>query len=281
MKFGAHAFVWEKEWNDVTGRRVIAEAARIGLNMVEIPLLHPESFDGPGTRAVLDEHGIYAAYSLGLPSDRTLPDNPEGAEAFLRIAIDTIESAGGDILTGVLYGTLGDLPGRPPIEADYAMISEVLKSVAQYAKRKNIRLGVEPVNRYETFLVNTAQQAVELLDRIGEDNMFVHLDTYHLNIEEDSFKKAVLTAGERMGYIHLSESHRGTPGRGTVDWDGVFSGLKEINFTGALIMESFVDLNPDIARATCMWRKIVTDPEAMIRDGVTFLSNKAREHGLQ
>jgi len=281
MKFGAHAFIWEQEWNAISGRRVIAEAARIGLNMVEIPLLHPESLDGPETKAVLEEHGIYGAYSLGLPRNSTLPDNPEDAEAFLRMAIDTIESAEGDVLTGVLYGTLGELPGRSPTEEDYAIISEVLKSVAQYARQKGIKLGIEPVNRYETFLINTAQQAVELLDRIDENNMFVHLDTYHMNIEEESFKKAILTAGDRMGYIHLSESHRGTPGMGTVDWDGVFSGLKEVNFSGALIMESFVDLNPDIARATCMWRKIVTDPEAMIRDGVAFLSNKAREYGLQ
>jgi len=281
MKFGAHAFIWEQEWNAISGRRAIAEAARIGLNMVEIPLLHPESLDGPETKAVLEEHGIHGAYSLGLPRNSTLPDNPEDAEAFLRMAIDTIESAEGDVLTGVLYGTLGELPGRSPTEEDYAIISEVLKSVAQYARQKGIKLGIEPVNRYETFLINTAQQAVELLDRIDENNMFVHLDTYHMNIEEESFKKAILTAGDRLGYIHLSESHRGTPGMGTVDWDGVFSGLKEVNFSGALIMESFVDLNPDIARATCMWRKIVTDPEAMIRDGVAFLSNKAREYGLQ
>lgn len=281
MEFGAHAFVWEPEWNDVTGRKVITEAGRIGLNLVEIPLLHPETFDGPGTKKILDENGIYATYSLGLPGDRSLPERPKEAEAFLRTAIDTIASAGGSVLTGVLYGTLGELPGRPPEEDDYAVIAEVLRSVAGYADSQGIRLGIEPVNRYETFLVNTAQQAVELLDRIAADNMFIHLDTYHLNIEEESFGEAIRTAGSRMGYIHLSESHRGTPGRGTVDWDDVFSGLKDVGFTGALVMESFVKLNPDIARATCMWRTIVKDPEAMIRDGVAFLTAKANEYGLK
>lgn len=281
MKFGAHAFVWEKEWNEKTSRRVIADAASIGLNMIEIPLLRPETFDAPRVKALLREYGIYAAYSLGLPSDRTLPDKPAEAESFLKMAIDTIVAAGGDLLSGVIYGTLGDLPGRAPTEADYEIIAKALKSVARYAKDKGVRLGIEPVNRYETFLVNTAEQAIELIDRTGEDNLFVHLDTYHVNIEEESFKKAILTAGDRMGYIHLSESHRGTPGTGTVDWDDVFSGLAEVNFTGALVMESFVDLNPDIARATCMWRKIVQDPEAMIRDGVAFLSGKAKEYGLK
>lgn len=280
MTFGAHAFVWEAEWNDVTGRRVISEAARIGLDFVEIPLLHPESFDGPGTKSLLDDHGIYATYSLGLPSDASLPEKPAAAEAFLKSAVDAVESAGGKVLTGVLYGTLGELSGRPPRDADYVAIAAVLGRIARYAEEKGIRLGIEPVNRYETFLVNTAEQAIALLDRIGSDNMFVHLDTYHLNIEEKSFGDAIRLAGSRMGYVHLSESHRGTPGEGTVDWDDVFGGLRDIGFTGALVMESFVKLNPDIARATCMWRDIVVDPEALIRDGISFLTGKAKEYGL-
>jgi len=280
MKFGAHAFVWEPEWNDTTSRRVISEAARIGLDFVEIPLLRPERFDGAATKVLLDEHAVDATYSLGLPSDKSLPERPYLAEPFLRSAIDAIESAGGDTLTGVLYGTLGELPGRPPNEKDYKVIAQVLRSVADYAKDRGIKLGIEPVNRYETFLVNTAEQAITLLDRIESDNVFIHLDTYHVNIEEDSFGAAIRLAGDRLGYIHLSESHRGTPGKGTVDWDDVFGALSDIGFAGPLVMESFVKLNADIARATCMWRDIVKDPEALIRDGIAFLEGKAKEYGL-
>ena len=195
-------------------------------------------------------------------------------------AIDAVAEAGGRTLTGVIYGTLGALPGRPPADDDYRTIAEVLSRVATYAEPRGVRLGIEPVNRYETFLINTAAQADELLQRIDSPSVFIHLDTYHLNIEEESYADAIRVAGSRMGYIHLSESHRGTPGTGTVDWDDVFTGLKEIGFTGPLVMESFVRLNPDIARATCMWRTIVKDPEALIRDGVAFLTAKAREYGL-
>ncbi|MCG8477885.1 MAG: sugar phosphate isomerase/epimerase [Spirochaetales bacterium] len=280
MEFGAHAFVWEGEWNETTGRRVISEAARIGLDFVEIPLLHPDRLDASGTKRLLDDHGIYATYSLGLPAEASLPERPAEAEDFLRRALDAVAEAGGTTLTGVIYGTLGALPGRPPAESDYRVIAVVLSRVAEYAERRGIRLGIEPVNRYETFLINTAEQARDLLDRIDSPTMFIHLDTYHLNIEEESYAAAIRLAGPRMGYIHLSESHRGTPGTGTVDWDDVFTGLKEIGFTGALVMESFVRLNPDIARATCMWRDIVKDPEALIRDGVTFLTAKAREYEL-
>lgn len=281
MKFGAHAFVWEGEWNETSGRRVIGEAARIGLDFVEIPLLHPQSFDGPATKRLLDEHGIGATYSLGLPAAASLPDKPAEAERFLRLAVDAIASAGGDTLTGVIYGTLGELPGRPPNDDDYRVIAQVLSAVDDYAAPKGIRLGIEPVNRYETFLINTAAQAGDLLRRIDSDRVFIHLDTYHLNIEEESYGDAIRLAGKRMQYVHLSESHRGTPGTGTVDWDDVFGGLRDIEFTGALVMESFVKLNPDIARATCMWRDIVQDPEALIRDGVAFLTAKAKQYGLK
>ena len=281
MKFGAHAFVWESEWTEKASRRVISEASKIGLDFVEIPLLRPDEFDPAANRQLLSDHGIYATYSLGLPAYASLPDKPEKAEGFLKKAIDVIAETGGNVLTGVIYGTLGSLPGRPPHEADYAVLAEVLARVDCHAQDAGIRLGIEPVNRYETFLINTAEQAVSLLDRINSDNMFIHLDTYHLNIEEESYSGAIRLAGKRMQYIHLSESHRGTPGTGTVNWDDVFQGLKDVNFTGALTLESFVKLNPDIARATCMWRDIVKDPKALIRDGIALLTKKAHEYALE
>lgn len=280
MKFGAHAFVWEAEWNDQSAKRVMEGAAKVGLDFVEIPLLHPESFDGAKTKRMLDDHGLGATFSLGLPADRSLPDNPKGAERFLKEALEKIQETGSDALTGVIYGTLGELTGRPPTDEDYQVIATTLKSVAREAQGRGMRLGIEPVNRYETFLINTAKQALDVIDRIGEENVFIHLDTYHVNIEEESYSNAIRTAGDRMQYIHLSESHRGTPGTGTVDWDDVFQGLKDINFPGALVMESFVKLNPDIARATCMWRDIVKNPEKLVLDGTAFLRSKAEEYGL-
>ncbi len=281
MNFGAHAFIWEGEWNSANGLRVISEASRLGLDFVEIPLLRPDDFQSKETKQQLADHGIYATYSLGLPVNKSLPENPKGAEEFLMSAVDSVAEAGGNTLTGVLYGTLGGFEGRPPTDADYAVIAKTLNTVAEYAESAGIRLGIEPVNRYETFLVNTAEQAVDLLNRVDSNNIFIHLDTYHLNIEEESFRKAIQTAGARMEYIHLSESHRGTPGEGTVNWDDVFAGLRDISFRGALTMESFVKLNPDIAKATCMWRNIVDDSEALVKKGLSFLKHKALEYGLK
>ena len=119
-----------------------------------------------------------------------------------------------------------------------------------------------------------------LLDRVGEPNVFVHLDTYHMNIEEKGFYDPIVATGERMRYIYLSESDRGTPGTGNVHWDEVFRGLKAIDYDGRLVMESFAAINEDLAGATALWRDVVGDPEALIRDGLGLLRGKAAEHGV-
>lgn len=281
MRFGAHAFVWTGNWDSNSARKVINGAAAAGLDFVEIALLRPQEFDPAETKALLDEKELGSSYSLGLPADASLPERPDEAEAFLGMAIEKVAAAGSDILTGVIYGTLGELPGRPPREADYDVIARSLERVSKKAKQHGVRLGIEPVNRYETYLVNTVDQGVQLIERIGAENLFLHPDTYHMNIEEESFAEALRTGGSHVQYIHLSESHRGTPGRGTVNWESVFEGLRDIDYRGDLVMESFAALNQDIARATCIWREIVSDPARLVEDGLAFLRDKADRYGLQ
>ena len=159
-----------------------------------------------------------------------------------------------------------------------AVTHQVLKNVAHYAAERGVSLGVEAVNRYETYLINLAEQADAMLDRVGEPNVFVHLDTYHMNIEEKGFYEPIVATGPRMHYIHLSESDRGTPGTGNVHWDEVFRSLKAIDYDGYLVMESFAAINEDLAGATALWRDVVGDPETLIRDGLGFLRGKAAEH---
>lgn len=279
-RFGAHAFIWTSDWTPESAKRVISSAQSLGLDFVEVPLLHPESLDVATTRALLEEYGIQGAGSLGLPADKSLPEEPEKAETFLRGAVDAVAAFGSDKLSGVIYGTLGAQEGRRPTAEDYDTIAKSLKRVAQYAADKGVSLGVEPVNRYETYLVNLTSQGLDLLARIDEPNVFLHMDTYHMNIEERGFTDPIIAAGDKLGYIHLSESDRGTPGTGNVHWEDVFAGLAKIGYQGDLVMESFVELNPDIARATCIWRDIVEDPEALIRDGLSFLRENAKRHGL-
>ena len=116
--------------------------------------------------------------------------------------------------------------------------------------------------------------------RIGEPNVMIHLDTYHMNIEENGLASGIRAAGAALRYIHLSESHRGVPGTGTVDWNATFAALAETGFVGDMVIESFVTLPPEIARALSVWRPVADSAEQVLRDGVPFLRDLARQHGL-
>jgi len=139
---------------------------------------------------------------------------------------------------------------------------------------------VESINRYETYLVNLASQALELLERIDEPNTFVHLDTYHMNIEEKSWAEPVVLAGDRLCHFHLCENDRGIPGTGLVDWEELFGALARIGYAGYAGLESFVDVSEDMVAGTCVWRDLAPSGDVLVREGTAFLRDLARRHGL-
>jgi len=277
--FGAHAFIWAGEWTRQGAERVVSGAAEVGLDFVEIPLLDPASLDVEHTRSLLDHYDLGCSCSLGLPRESHLPSDPEGAWRFLEGAVEATVVLGSPVLTGCLYAHVGTLTGRPPESAELEAVARVIERTARRAGH-GVELGIEAINRYETYLVNLATQAGESLDRIDEPNVFVHLDTYHMNIEEKGFYEPIVSLGTRLGYIHLSESDRGTPGTANVHWDEVFRSLGDIDYGGALAMESFADVNEALMGAAALWRDVVGDPDALVRNGLAFLRAKGKEHDV-
>jgi len=278
--FGAHAFIWVGDWTPETGSFAIAAAARAGVDLIEIPMLRPERFDAPRHKAELEAAGLGAICSLVLPPEAHLPAAPDPARDFLVRALDQVAAVGSDFLGGVLYGNLGTLTGQPPTAEERATCAAVLRDVAAYAAERGITLGLEPVNRYETYLYNTIADTLGLIDAVGAENVTIHADTYHMNIEEPGFSGPLEQAAGRLGCIHLSESDRGVPGHGNVGWDDVFAGLAAIGYGGPLVLESFAAINPDLAGATCMWRQPSYTSDQLVGEGVAFLREKAAAAGL-
>jgi len=278
--FGAHAMIWIADWNSAVGKTAIESVARAGADLIEIPLLRPDRFDAELARQQLADNGLQAACSLVLPREAHMPAHPEAASDFLHLAIDKVAAAGCSFLGGVLYAHLGLLTGAPPTTQERDTCARVLREVAAYARERGVTLGLEPVNRNETYLYNTIHDILGLIEAIGADNILIHADTYHMNIEDAGFRQAIEEAGPHLGFIHCSESDRGVPGQGNVHWDEVFAGLAAIDYRGPLALESFAAINPDLAGATCMWRSPTYTSDQLAQEGLAFLRAKAAAVGL-
>ena len=278
--FGVHTAMWAMEWNHEAAELAIPEAVKHDIDFLEITMLDPESVDAEHTRELLERHEVDCVCSLGLPLDRLPTENPDGALEFLTMALDKSHAIGAKAMSGVIYGGIGQRTGVAPTEKERDDTARVVQKAAAYAAKLGMDYGLEAVNRYENHLLNTAEQTVDMIERVGGSNLFAHLDTYHMNIEERGIANGILKAREHLKYIHLSASDRGTPGADTIAWDEVFAALAAIGFDGGMAMESFITVPPQVAAALSVWRPVAPSREEVLGEGLPFLKNKARQYGL-
>jgi D-psicose/D-tagatose/L-ribulose 3-epimerase len=283
MKLGIHAMAWTSHWSDES-LPLVDRVAGLGLDFVEIPLMDVEDVHPAPIRKRLDDAGIDVVTSTVLTevTDITSPDPQVRAAGvdYLRRCVDVTAELGATQFSGVIYGMHGKRPRERPNEQDWAWSAECLARTAEHAARNGVAVGIEPVNRYESPLVNTCEQAVRLAELIDAPNLRIHLDTYHMNIEEKSWAEPVILAGDRLCHFHLCEIDRGIPGTGLVDWEELFGALARIGYAGYAGLESFVDVSEDMVAGTCVWRDLAPSGDVLVREGTAFLRDLAGRHGL-
>jgi len=276
LKYAVHAYAWTNSWSNDT-LHIIDKARELGFDLVEVPLMEIDLVDA----AAIKERAAAAGMGLCTSTACAEATDPTGEYeavrraglAYLKQCIQATADMGGTVFTGVTYSAIGrKIAGRPG-EVYWERSAAVLKEAARFAGDLGVTLGIEAINRYETFLVNTADQALDLMARIDEPNVRVHLDAYHMNIEECDFYAPTLKAAPHLCHFHLSESHRGTPGTGVVDWDGIYRALGEARYGGIVGMESFESVSPAMAAATCMWRSLAESSDQLLRDGLAYLKS--------
>lgn len=277
LRLGAHTFIWAPRWDEAGAAAAAAGAAAAGFETVEIPLLQPSEVSIPETVELLNRFQLSATCSLALTAEAHAPDHPDEAVRFLVSAIDTATAIGSEWLTGALYGHLGRLTGAAPTSREIDTIAMVLRTAADHARERGIRLGIEIINRYETHLVNSAAQAADLLDRIDRpDIVFGHLDTFHMNLEEPDVGDAVRILGPRLGYVHLAESNRGPIGSGLFPFRSLFDALIEIGFSGPAVIEAFINAPPDLRSATASWRPVAGEPATFVAKSLEHIESLLR-----
>jgi D-psicose/D-tagatose/L-ribulose 3-epimerase len=284
MKLGIHAMAWTSHWSDES-LPLIDRVASLGLDFIEIPLMDVDDVHPAPIRARLEDAGIDVVTStvLSESTDITSDDAAvrEAGLKYLRRCVDVTAQLGATQFSGVIYAMHGKRPRDRPGQQEWEWSAECLARLAEHASETGITLGLEPVNRYESPLLNTCEQAVQLADMIGAPNIKIHLDTYHMNIEEKSWTEPVALAGKRLCHFHLCENDRGIPGTGLVDWEELFKALGELRYDGYAGLESFVDVSDDMVAGTCVWRDLAPSGDVLVSEGTALLRRLAREQGLR
>ncbi len=263
-KLGVHALVWEKGWSHDECARAIANTAAVGFDLIEIPALDPASIDTAFTRKQLEQAGIGATSSLGLDADTDISSNDREKEkrgqARLEAAVAMARDVGATHVCGILESAFQKYAVPTTAEGVKRSVA-VLQRVAEAAARSGITLGLEVVNRYESNVLNTASQAVEMCKRIGAPNVKVHLDVYHMNIEESDIGQAILETGDHLGYFHTGDSHRGYMGSGSIDLAGVFRAVVKSGYAGPITFESFSSrvIGQPLEGTLGIWRNLWED----------------------
>lgn len=275
---GVHALVWSGTWDEPAARHAISSAAAAGFDLIEVPILDPFGIDTAMTRRLLEEYGLQSACSMGLPAHADVAsEDPAVVEAGTRMlarAVEVTQEIGASYLCGVLYSQLGKYPA-PLTQRSREHVVDAMRALAAAADGAGVPVSLEVVNRYETNVVNTAKDMLTLLDDIGT-SLRVHLDTYHMNIEEDGFVTPVERAADRIGYVHIGESHRGYLGTGTIDFDSFFGALVASGYDGPITFESFSSavVHPELSNQLAVWRNLWSDGDDLARHARSFIAER-------
>jgi D-psicose/D-tagatose/L-ribulose 3-epimerase len=281
MQLGIHAYAWCSQWSNDT-LDLIDRTRNLGMDFIEIPLMVLETFDPPAVKERLQKVGLGAVTSTVLLGDTDITSDDAKVRAkgveYLKACVRATSEIGSQNFSGVVYSQFIKPARQRPTEQAWRYSADCLGEVARFAKDLGVNIGIEPVNRYETYLINTCDQALKLKQMIGEDNIKIHLDTYHMNIEEKSFYDATINAGKDLIHYHLCENDRGIPGTGLVNWDDIFKALAEIEYQGNAALESFVDATDNMD--TWVWRQLAPDGDTLLKEGVAFIRKMQMKYGL-
>ncbi|RVX39882.1 D-psicose/D-tagatose/L-ribulose 3-epimerase [Nonomuraea polychroma] len=273
FSIGVNTWVWVSPLTDDELARLAPRIAGWGFDVIELPVEQPGDWDPGKAAAVLAEHGLAASVVLVMPPGRELvaasPETVRDTQDYLRHCVDVAVTVGSPVIGGPAYASVGRTWRLSPDERRiaYAELRENLRPVLDYAAERGITLAVEPLNRYETSLVNTVEQALEALP----EDCHLALDTYHMNIEEKDPAEAVRAAAGRIGHVQVCGTDRGTPGADRFDWTGFIRALQDAGYAGPLVIESFTAHNQTIATAASIWRPLAESQDALAVDGLAFL----------
>ncbi len=248
-----------------------------------MPLLRPAEFAASSIRKANEAHGLECNACTVLVDGLSLISSSADIRRRTRVHLEDIAKAAAEagigIVAGPLYCPVGYLPGRRRTSDEWKWAVEGFQSMGDTLAANGVIFAIEPLNRFETYFLNTAADAAALAEQIGHPNIGILFDTFHANIEEKNIAAGYRTVGPYLKHVHTCENDRGIPGSGHVEWKQVFEALRSLNYDGWLTIESFGFALRDLSAAAAIWRDIERTPESIAFEGVKFLKKSVSRPG--
>jgi len=276
MQFGASTFIWVSPFT-TSSFDLVFKVKEIGYDIIEVAVEDRNLIDWKKLKKIAKEAGINVTISGAFGADRDISSTePQIRKQGFDYIVDCLriaEEMESPVFTGPVYSAVGKTrmvsEAQKKQERDWCL--ENLVEAGRIAASCGVILGVEPLNRFETDMVNTAEQALSIVKEVGDRNVKISLDTFHGNIEEKNIPDAIRKVGkEYLCHVQGNESDRGTPGTGHLDWTGINEALKEIGYNGAVVIETFGAPSKALAAAACIWRPLANSADELAIEGLQF-----------
>jgi D-psicose/D-tagatose/L-ribulose 3-epimerase len=277
MKFGVNTFVWVSPLTTAAVKDLAPKVKAMGFDILELAIEEPALLDLGQVKSALRENALLPVICGAFGADRNLcsadPHIVENAKSYIRWLVDASAELGSPLICGPMYSAVGKehLDDPRARQAEWQRAVSGVREMAQYARPQGVRFALETLNRFETDMLNIVSQGLDFVEQTGADNVGLHLDTFHLHLEEKHSGDAIRLAGKKLFYLHACENDRGVPGTGQVHWDEVAKALKDVHYDGPVVIESFASQVKEIARAVCIWREIAPSQDAIAEQGLKFI----------
>lgn len=276
MRFGINTFLFTSPFTNES-TKLFKNFKKWGFDSIEIPVEDPSHIDPAHVKRELDKHGLVCGSVCAcMGPDRdlrgTLEQQQTGLDYMTRV-LGQMVVLDCPSLIGPVYSAVGRADAVPPDEykQQWADVVKNLKTLCQHAEARGRQVCLEPLNRFETDFINTCDQALKMIKAVGSPALKLHLDTFHMNIEQKNQGDAIRKAGKHLAHFHACGSDRGTPGGDHIDWKNIAKALKAIGYKGDVVIESFTTDVKVIARAAAIWRRIEPTRDEIAVKGLKFL----------
>ena len=274
MKYGVNTFIWTSSFTH-QNFPLLPEIKRHGFDGIEVSMFRPADFALDDIRRGLAQNQLECTICSVIPHGLSVISDEASVRQRTRVhledCIKVTAEVGAKIIAGPLYSPVGYLPGRRRTADEWQWAVECYQSLGPVLERYSVTVAIEPLNRFETYFLNTAADAVALCDQVNHPNVGILFDTFHANIEEKNIGKAYRAVARHLKHVHTCENDRGIPGSGHVEWNDVFRALRDIRYDGWLTIESFGFALGELSAAASIWRDIAPTPESIAFEGVKFL----------